>query len=345
LIEQVAGYGEPCRSCGTVVATSLRACPSCGRLVHADALKHLATQAEAAEQEVRLSEALRLWREALDLLPSAARQHATILTKVQALSARLGEGGESASPKARSSGAAGKLGALGVGALLVWKFKAVILLVLSKLKLVVLGLGKAKTLFTMLLSFSLYWNIWGWPFAAGFVLAIYVHEMGHVWALRRYGIAASAPMFIPGLGAFVRLKQYPASVRENADVGLAGPLWGMAAAAAAALLFVITDAGIFGAIAHTAAWLNIFNLLPVFGLDGAHGFSALSRKSRGLVAALFGLAFLVSHDGLVALVALVMVWKAFDKTSPAESDRATVIRFAVLAAGLTALLFVRGAPA
>src|SRR5439155_143942 len=82
-----------------------------------------------------------------------------------------------------------------------------------------LGLTKASTLFTMLLSAGVYWAAWGWKFALGVVLSIYVHEMGHVQALQRYGIKATAPMFIPGVGAVVRLKQYPASPRD-ARVGL-----------------------------------------------------------------------------------------------------------------------------
>jgi len=84
----------------------------------------------------------------------------------------------------------------------------------------------------LLLSASLYWTIWGWKFALGVVLSIYIHEMGHVQALQRYGIKATAPMFIPGLGAVIRLKQYPADAREDARVGLAGPLWGLGALAA-----------------------------------------------------------------------------------------------------------------
>ncbi len=52
----------------------------------------------------------------------------------------------------------------------------------------------------------MYWTAWGWKFALGLVVSIYVHEMGHVAALRGYGTKANAPMFIPGLGALIRLK-------------------------------------------------------------------------------------------------------------------------------------------
>ncbi|HSR09007.1 MAG TPA: site-2 protease family protein, partial [Bryobacteraceae bacterium] len=119
-----------------------------------------------------------------------------------------------------------KLGVIGTIAALLANFKTVGLLILTKGKLVLLGLTKLNTLLSMLVSIGFYWAIYGWKFGLGFVLSIYVHEMGHVMALARYGIPASAPMFIPGLGAFVRLKAYPASAGEDARVGLAGPLWG-----------------------------------------------------------------------------------------------------------------------
>ena len=81
--------------------------------------------------------------------------------------------------------------------------------------------------------FAVYWSLFGWKFALGFVLSIYIHEMGHVIALRKYGIAATSPMFIPFVGAIVRLRQYPANVAQDARVGLAGPIWGLGAAVVA----------------------------------------------------------------------------------------------------------------
>src|SRR3989449_3180384 len=92
-------------------------------------------------------------------------------------------------------------------------------------------------------------------------------------------------MFIPGVGAVVRLKQYPASPREDARVGLAGPLWGLGAAAAAYAAYLGTGGGIWAAIAHFGAWVNLFNLVPVWQLDGGRGFPALTRRQRGIAAA------------------------------------------------------------
>src|SRR3989454_1596365 len=149
----------------------------------------------------------------------------------------------------------------------------------------------------MLLSAGVYWAAWGWKFALGVVLSIYVHEMGHVQALQRYGIKATAPMFIPGVGAVVRLKQYPASPREDARVGLAGPLWGLGAAAAAYAAYIGTGGGIWAAIAHFGAWVNLFNLVPVWQLDGGRGFRALTRRQRGIAAAVIALMWLATRRG------------------------------------------------
>src|ERR1700733_10020483 len=152
-----------------------------------------------------------------------------------------------------------KLGVIGtIGALLL-KFKTLGLVILTKGKLVLLGLTKLNTLLSMLVSIGFYWALYGWKFGLGFVLSIYVHEMGHVIALARYGIPASAPMFIPGFGAFVRLKAYPASPAEDARVGLAGPLYGLGAALACMGIGVIADSGLFTALAKVGAWINVFN--------------------------------------------------------------------------------------
>jgi Zn-dependent protease len=137
------------------------------------------------------------------------------------------------------------------------------------------------------------------------VLSIYVHEMGHIAALRRLGIAASAPMFIPGLGAFVRMKQYPATVAEDAEVGLAGPVWGLAAAVACWAVFLATDAPIWAALARTGGWINLFNMLPVWQLDGGRGFRALDRRQRWLAALAIGVAWYLTGEMLLLLLGLV----------------------------------------
>jgi Zn-dependent protease len=165
--------------------------------------------------------------------------------------------------------ALGTLAALG---LLVAKFAAKakgLLLLLPKLKLF-------TTSASMLVSVAAYSLIWGWRFAVGFVLLLLVHELGHVIQLRREGIPASAPMFIPFLGALVAMKEMPKDAAAEARVGLAGPVLGSLAALVPLALYGLTGDELFKALAFVGFFLNLFNLLPVLPLDGGRAMAALS---------------------------------------------------------------------
>jgi len=308
------------------VAPALLACPSCQRLVHADELKRLAAAAEQATQAGDASAALAAWREALDLLPRDSTQHQVVSARVLELSRAIDRAPGPAKQSRLGKGAAG-LGAL--GALLV-KFKFALIFLLTKAKLLLLGLTKASTFFTMVLSAGVYWTIWGWKFALGVVLSIYVHEMGHVQALQRYGIKATAPMFIPGVGAVVRLKQYPADRREDARVGLAGPIWGLGAAVVAYAVYRATGSGIWGAIAHFGAWVNLFNLLPVWQLDGGRGFRALTRGQRWIAAAMIGAMWLVTGEGLLVLLGLAAAASAGFTEGADQPDPTILVQYGLL---------------
>ncbi|MGN6472514.1 MAG: site-2 protease family protein [Mycobacteriales bacterium] len=128
---------------------------------------------------------------------------------------------------------------------------------------------------SMAVSVAAYTMLWGWKFALGFVLLIFVHEMGHVVVLRRRGIPASAPVFLPFLGAFVSMKQMPRSVYEEAESALAGPIMGTFGSLAVAWVAHETGSGLLRALAFTGLFLNLFNLLPALPLDGGRVAGAL----------------------------------------------------------------------
>src|SRR3954469_351866 len=149
----------------------------------------------------------------------------------------------------------------------------------GKLKGILLLLPKLKLLTTsgsMLVSIGAYALIWGWQFAVGFVLLLFVHEMGHVIQLKREGVPASAPMFIPFLGAYVGMKRMPDDAAAEARVGLAGPVLGSLACLVPLALYGATGNQLFQALAFTGFFLNLFNLLPVVPLDGGRAMAALS---------------------------------------------------------------------
>ena len=323
-----------CPACGTDLPPRRLVCPACQRLVHAETLDRLAAEAEAAERDGRRPDAIARWREALALLPPDSLQSRVIGDKLQALGPL--EDAPEAAPARRPAWARGA-GLLGAAGLVAWKLKFVLVFVLSKAKLLLSGLAKGGTVLSMAASLGLYWAAWGWRFAAGFVLAIYVHEMGHVAALRRLGIPASAPMFVPGFGAFVRMKQLPAGAREEARVGLAGPIWGLGAALACAAIHWATGSAFWAALAQWGARINLFNLVPVRPLDGGRGFAALSRAQAVLVTATIAGALLVTGEGMLWLLLVVAGVRLLGLRAPEEGDRWAATTFVLLIVTLSAL--------
>lgn len=301
--------------------------------MHAGTLAQLAADAERHETAGQREEALGLWRQALELLPADAPQLSTIQQRIGALG-KAAEAGGASSPGPDFAKRFGPV--LGVFLLVLWKFKFLLVLVLTKAKFLVLGLTKMSTLLSMLAAAGVYWTLWGWKFALGIVASIYVHEMGHVASLRRYGIKASAPMFLPGIGAIVRLHQHPATAREDARVGLAGPIWGLGAAIAAYAVYLTTHAPIWGAIARFGAWVNLFNLLPFWQLDGGRGFRALTRRQRWLAVGALAAIWLATAEPLLVLLALAGAANAFS-TAPDEPDAGALGMYVGLALVLALL--------
>ena len=160
--------------------------------------------------------------------------------------------------------------------------------------LVVLKLKVFATSGTMLVSVAAYAWIWGWRFGVGLVVMLLIHELGHVFELRRQGIKASAPIFIPFLGAVVGMKEMPKNAWREAQVALAGPILGSLGAAGAWILGEVFNSDALIAIAFVGFLLNLFNLLPIVPLDGG-------RAAAALHPALWGV-------GLLGLVALT-VWR------------------------------------
>jgi Zn-dependent protease len=184
----------------------------------------------------------------------------------------------------------GRIGsALAAIAVLVAKFFATIkgaLLLLPKLKLLTTG-G------TALVSVAAYSLFFGWTFAVGFVILLFVHEMGHVLQLRREGLKASAPMFIPFFGAVVMAKSLGENALAEARVGLAGPVLGTAGAAVCLAIGEATNSDLLRALAYIGFFLNLINLIPVVPFDGGRAMAAMAPA--------------IWFVGLAALLALLLL--------------------------------------
>jgi Zn-dependent protease len=189
---------------------------------------------------------------------------------------------------------------------------AAIVALLAKFKTVLLLLPKLKLFAssgTILVSLAAYALLWGWPFAAGFIALLFVHEMGHVIALRREGIKASPPMFIPFMGAVIASRSLGNSALAEARVGLAGPILGSIGAAACILVWHATGNNLWQALAFTGFFLNLFNLLPVVPLDGGRAMAAMAPWMWFVgFAALIPLAVLFPNP----IILLILVFAGFE---------------------------------
>ncbi|HPC61181.1 MAG TPA: site-2 protease family protein [Verrucomicrobiota bacterium] len=201
---------------------------------------------------------------------------------------------------------------LGVALVLLLKFGA-------KLKFLVVPVLKffpllLKTGGTMFLSIGAYAMAWGWRFAAGFVLLLFVHECGHLVAARRFGLKVGAPVFIPFMGALIALKEAPKDAWMEAWVGIGGPLLGTAGAALCELVYLATGQELFRALAYTGFFLNLFNLAPIGFLDGGRIVTALSPWLWVVGAVVMG-AMMVFHPNfivaLILLLSLPRLWFLF----------------------------------
>jgi Zn-dependent protease len=205
------------------------------------------------------------------------------------------------------------LAPLAVVVALLAKFKGLALLLL-KVKFV----GTALTMLVSIGAYALLFPVW---FAVGIVVLIWVHEMGHVLQLRREGIPASAPMFIPFLGAFVAMKQMPKDALAEARVGLAGPVLGTLGGLAALGLFAVTREPLFLGLAYFNSIINLFNLAPLLPLDGGRAVGAMSLgfQVAGLVV-MVALFFVAPIMALVALIGLPELWNRWRMRNTPEGQ-------------------------
>ena len=190
-----------------------------------------------------------------------------------------------------------------------------LLFVLGKAKFLGLlaGAVKFKTLATMLLSIGAYAIEWGWLFAAGFVLLIFVHEMGHAVAMRREGIPAGAPVFIPFVGAFIAMQGQPRNAAVEARVAMAGPVAGSLAAWATLWAGSELEQPLLSALGHTAVLINLFNLVPVPPLDGGRIVTAFTRRYWVIGYAVGIVALLVTRSPLLLIVLIVGLWSLMQR--------------------------------
>jgi Zn-dependent protease len=298
-------------------------CPGCHTLVHAEKLARLTSEANILEADGKLKEAREQWLRALQLLPGASKQADWIKAKVHTLDLAAAHA-EAPVPENKWANKLGPVGPLAI--------------VLAKSKALLLAVFKLKFLLSFASFLFLYWALYGPLFGFGFACIILIHEMGHFIDIKRRGLPAEMPVFMPGFGAYVRWQALGVSSETRAEVSLAGPLAGYLASVACAVMWWQTHNGVWAALARSGAWLNILNLIPVWVLDGGQAASALNKVQRMLLlTACLGL-WLFLGENVLFLVALGAAWRLFTKDIPANGSQRTLIYFVTVMALLGFLM-------
>jgi Zn-dependent protease len=267
------------------------------------------------------------WLKALKLMPPQSNQYQAVLREVEKLNYKLNPIPEN-SPKRTDWRK--RFGPLGVVIAALVKFKTLGLLFLTKAKFLLFGLTHFKMIFSVLAFLGVYWALFGWWFAIGFTVSIFLHEMGHYLVARRFGFAAELPMFIPGLGAYVKWAGAGVAPGIRAQISLAGPLFGLISGLISYGIFVSTGDAVWLAIAHVAAWINLLNLIPVGIFDGGSAMSGLGRQDRMAVLFVSLAMWFFLGEFLYLAIAIAAGYRIWKKDFPPEPNHALGFYFVAL---------------
>lgn len=323
---QSAETTKKCDRCSGEITAGLLACPVCHALVYRDALKQIASEAKALEDKADLCLARERWLAGVELLPSRSNQAQWIRDHLLNLEESAAK---AASPKSRLIT---RLGAIISAATIFGKLKSFLLFI------------KFNFIFSLAAFIFFYWRALGLAYGFGIAMLVLAHEMGHYIEARRRGVSANLPIFLPGLGAFVKLKSKGVPDDVSAAISLAGPAFGALSAVLCAVLWWMTKEPVWAALASTAAWFNAFNLVPVAILDGAHILPVLNTAgciSIGTV----GLALSqVSGQGVFMLLAafsvLAVIGRSQEQERSQENNYALTGGFAAVLTALATVLWL-----
>ena len=310
-----------CPRCNQELTTGSLVCAACGGLVYSEDLARISQEAQFFEQRGELLRARDLWLSTLPLLPPDSNQKAWIQKHATDL----------ASDAARSTPAnknqwAKKLGPFGPIAVLLAKGKTL------------LALLKLNFLLSLAGFIAVYWGLWGAKFGIGFAILVLLHEMGHFIDIKRRGLPAEMPIFLPGLGAYVKWQALGVTQETRAAISLAGPFAGFISAAGCAFVYLKTGNPLWAGLARAGAWLNVMNLIPVWMLDGGQAVAALSKIERIVLLTASLLLWLFMGENVFVLVALGAGWRLFAKDLPAHSSPRTTFYFVAVLAALGFLM-------
>ena len=275
-------------------------------------VEQLATRARQLAATGQLQAARDHWVQVLNLLDTDSTERSGVLREIKRLDDRL-------SPKPKVDWKK-RLGPFGVVLAFLAKFKTVALVLLTK----------GKFFISILAFLGLYWALFGWWFAVGLCGSVLMHEMGHYIVVRRFGFKAELPMFIPGMGAYVKWSGASVDPGIRAQISLAGPFFGFLSGVIAYGIFLTTHHGVWLAVAQFAGWLNLINLIPVAFFDGGSALNALGQQHRlALLGVCIALAF-VLHEWAFLFVGIGTAYRLWKRDVPAEPRQEIAYEFIAL---------------
>jgi Zn-dependent protease len=297
-------------------------------LLHATTLEQLSSSARLHEERREYAEARGDWLKALELLPPDSSQAEWINGNLKRLQTLAG----AASAVDRHAWAK-KFGPFA---------PLIVLLANSKF---LLALFKLKFLLSLGAFVAFYWALYGVRFGIGFAILILLHEMGHFIEIKRRGLPAEMPVFLPGLGAYVRWTALGVSKQTRAYVSLAGPMAGCLGAVACALIWLKTGDALWLGLASLSAMLNVLNLIPIWVLDGSQAIIALNRNERIVLSAAAVLMAAYFSQPLFLLVAAGAAYRLFTKDIPQAPSHAATAYYLIVLAALGYLIALAPLPA
>jgi Zn-dependent protease len=302
-------------------------CAHCHALVYGSELEEIALAARQLEQHQEYLEARDLWMQALQKVPQEASQAGWIRANIE----RLGHVATNKSQPQRAIGSSTPSWTRRFGPF------APLLALLAKGKFL-LSLFKLKFLLSLGSFIAIYWVLYGVRFGIAFALLILLHEMGHYVEIRRRGLPAEMPVFLPGIGAYVRWSAMGVTTETRSYVSLAGPCAGAVGAGVCAIMWWQTGDGFWVGLASLTAMLNLLNLIPVWVLDGGQTIAALDKNERIaltvaaiLLAALFG-------QPLFLLVAAGAAYRVFTQDLPPTPSYGVAVYYLLVLVGLGFLM-------
>lgn len=236
----------------------------------------------------------------------------------------------------------GILGTIAAILLAIAKVGAPLFSLLFKFKLFIFLKTFLITGGSMLVSMWFWSTQFGWPFAAGFVILIFIHECGHAIAARMLGYPMGVMVFIPFCGALVTIKKGSRNVVEDAHIGIMGPVFGTIGGILCLVIYRFHPITFWLALAYFNFFINLFNLLPTPPLDGGWITPLISPK---LLAVGVVLLFIVAPRNpmiwilvVLSLPRIISGWKAKPTDPFYQAPMAQRWKYGLAYVGLAAFL-------